>query len=382
MKIFQFVSMFALLVALCVACKKDDSTPDQNGPLPDTYAQRLNVVFDSMCKVMNLKGASAALIIPNKGTWNQAFGESHSGVPIKTDMTFTIGSNTKTYISTLMLKLQEQGKLSMNDTIGKWIKDKPFTNGQVTIRQLLNQTSGFGDFTYNPAYIEAIKSDFNRVWYPEEMFQFFQEPYFTLPGSAYAYSDQNLLLAGLIIEAVTGKRVEKSMREYILEPAKLPYTVYYPFETSPLTFPHSWSADYSPDGTLIDLDASFGYNRIAFCSADNAAGGMASTAVENAQFWDKLMTGKIINQNSLSQMKTFVETGLPNFRYGLCLQESKNRFNGRTIYSHNGYVPGSINDNAYDPISGVCITILTNQDNILDFAPILGALHKVTLDYK
>jgi D-alanyl-D-alanine carboxypeptidase len=334
-----------------------------------------------VCSALEIKGVSAAVLVPNVGIWKKAYGESHAGVPIKTDMIFTIGSNTKTYIAALILKLQEQGKLSINDSIGKWIQNKPYTNGKVTIKQLLNHTSGFGDFSYNPEFIEAIRSDFERVWQPEEMYPFFQAPYFTPPGSAFQYSDQNTLLAGLVIEAVTGEPGEKSMRKLVLSPVNLPKTVYYPFESTNLAIPHSWSADYNADGILEDLDANYGYSRVAFCSADNAAGGMMSTVEENVKFWNSLMSAKIINQNSLNQMKTFVSTGIPNYEYGLCLVNTPNGYNGRTILSHNGYVPGSVNDNLYDTTSGVCIAVLTNQDKLLSFNPLMEALHKVTLQY-
>jgi len=385
MKLLSFLKLsFTIALFLFSACDEiEDVQPDEdvNSPLSEAYTNRLNTVLDSVCNALQIKGASVAILVPDVGIWKRAYGESHAGVPIRTDMSLTIGSNTKTYIATLILKLQEQDLLSINDTIGKWIKNKPYVNGQVTIKQLLNHTSGFGDFSFNPAFIEAIRSDFDKIWKPEEMYPFFEPPYFTPPGSAYAYSDQNILLAGLIIQAVTNQPVEKSLRELILSPANLPNTIYYPFETNSLKIPHSWSADYNDNGILEDLDAMYGYSRKAFCSADNAAGGMMSTAEENVMFWDKLMTGNIINRNSLSQMKQFVNTGAPNFEYGLCLEHRIDALNGRTVYAHNGYVPGSVNDNAYDTQSGVCIAVLTNQDKMLDFKPILEALHKVTLEF-
>jgi len=102
---------------------------------------------------------------------------------------------------------------------------------------------------------------------------------------------------------------------------------------------------------------------------------------QNARFWNELMSGRIINQNSLALMKQSVATNSPIERYGLCLEERVNALNGRTVYAHNGFVPGSMNDNAYDPQSGVCITLLTNHDLVEDFKPVLEALHKVTLQY-
>jgi hypothetical protein len=108
---------------------------------------------------------------------------------------------------------------------------------------------------------------------------------------------------------------------------------------------------------------------------------MLSTAEENAQFWNRLLTGKIINQVSLNQMKQFVETGVPGQGYGLGITIQQKAANGRSFYFHDGYVPGSINSNAVDTQSGVCITVLTNQDKVRELLPLVAALHKVTLQY-
>lgn len=176
MKTFKIVfSLLFTTILFLTSCEENDGVqPNEeiSSPLSAAYTERLNIVLDSVCNVLQIKGASAAILVPNVGIWKRAYGESHAGVPIRTDMTLTIGSNTKTYIATLILKLQEQDLLSINDTIGKWIKNKPYVNGQVTIKQLLNHTSGFGDFSFNPAFAEAIRADFNKVWNPEEMYSF------------------------------------------------------------------------------------------------------------------------------------------------------------------------------------------------------------------
>lgn len=158
--------LYCLLIAgLAIAChQQDNPQPDSTtNSLSAAYTARLNAVFDSTCKQLKLKGAVAAVLVPNGGLWQRAYGVSHEGTAMRTDMALTIGSNTKTYVAALALKLQENGVLSLNDTIGKWIKNKPYVNGKVTLRQLLNHTSGFGDFSFNPDFIEAIRADFNRV---------------------------------------------------------------------------------------------------------------------------------------------------------------------------------------------------------------------------
>jgi D-alanyl-D-alanine carboxypeptidase len=372
------------LILLISSCKKDNpntSTPDEfvNTPLSAAYTNRLNEVFDSACNAMNIKGASAAILVPRVGLWKRTYGFSHANVPINTNMAMTIGSNTKTYIGVLMLKLQELNLLNINDTIGKWIINKPYVNGKVTIKQLLNHTSGFGDFSFNPNFINAIKVDLNKIWNPEEVYPFFEPPYFTPPGSNHTYSDQNYFLAGMIIKAVTQKPVEKALREYILTPYNLPNTVYYPFEPTTLTIPHSWSADFNSNNTFEDLVATYGYTIKPFCSADNAAGGMLSTAEENVRFWNLITSGKILTPSSYYQFKDFVDTDIPGQGYGLGIVRQINGLNSRTVYFHDGYVPGSINTNAVDRETGVCFSILTNQDLKRNLVNITSALHKVII---
>jgi D-alanyl-D-alanine carboxypeptidase len=258
MKKIHLILSVVLIIILLPTCEKvrefDPADAVVTTPLSDAYSTRLTKVFDSVCNALQIKGASAAILVPYKGTWKAAYGLSHAGVPIRTDMAMTIGSNTKTYIGALVLKLQEMNKLSINDTIGKWIQNKPYVNGQVTIKQLLNHSSGFGDFSFNPAFIDAIRNNLTRIWDPEEAYPFFEPPYFVPPGSGYGYSDQNYVLAGMIIKAVTGQPVEKALRQLILAPQNLAQTVYYPFENTTLTIPHSWSADFSLANTFEDLN--------------------------------------------------------------------------------------------------------------------------------
>lgn len=181
----HLIYCISILCLVLSSCKKypDTLVPENyiDAPLPLEYANRLKTVFDSSCKALEIKGSSAAVLVPNFGIWKGAYGESHKDVGITSDMIFTIGSNTKTYIAALMLKLQEKGLLNISDTIGEWIIDKPYVDGKITIKQLLNHTSGMGDFSFNPLFIEAIKSDFNRVWQPEEMFTFLNHPTLRLP---------------------------------------------------------------------------------------------------------------------------------------------------------------------------------------------------------
>jgi D-alanyl-D-alanine carboxypeptidase len=371
------------IIGMLVSCTKDDkpiqtqNTNFYDQAFPVKTSNRLKIVLDSIATVQDIKGISCAVYVPNKGLWEQSFGFSHDNVTIKNTMTLPIGSNTKTYIAALILKLQENGKLNINDKVNNYfsLASVPYLTNDITIKQLLNHKTGWGDFSFNSDFISALQNDFTRVWHPIETFPFF-EATIGSPNTIYSYSDQNYLVAGLVIEAATNKSVAENMRALLLNPAGLSKTVYFPFEQTNLVIPHFWTADFGTSFRDITIE---GYSPIAFCSADNAAGGMFSTAKENVIFWDKLMNGKLINVNSLNLMKECLPAPDNNNLYGLGIQKTINPANGRVTFSHNGYIPGSINDNSYDTQSGICISILTNQDLKRDLKTIIAVLQKEAL---
>lgn len=351
-----------------------------NAQLNGAYTQRLNDVFDSVCNRFNLKGATAAIVVPGQGIWERAHGISHPGVPITKDMYMGIGSNTKTYFSVLILKLQEQGKLDLDDTIGQWIQHANVP-GSITIRQLLNHTSGLYSFTSNPDINNYILADFTKVWPPDSVLNLVKAPV-AAPGGAWDYCNTNYLLAGLIIRSVTGKTIQQALRDEILTPHGLSETYFYPQETPPGIIPHSWSANLSGNGTHQDLVATHSYSHNAMFSLASSAGAIMATAKDNALFWDKLMSGKILNASSMAEFETTVAIAMGQ-GYGLGVFKM-NSFNGRTIVSHGGTNIGFINENIHEKASGVSITMLTNQDSISNnilLGGCIAALHKVTIQY-
>ena len=338
---------------------------------------RLQFVLDSVCSLYNIKGASAAVLMPQQGTWTGAYGESHAGVPITTDMYFGIGSNTKTFTSALMLKLQENGLLSLDDTIGTWIQGVNYVNGQITIRQLLNHTSGLYNFTSHPNFGPSVNADVTAIWQPEDVLQFIDDTLFA-PGTDWSYSNTNYLLAGLIIKEVLGTSYQQALRDSILSPQGLANTVYYPFETPSGTIPHAWSRYFGPpylvDGTTI------GWEHTANFSMAGTAGAIMSTAEDNVKFWDKLMSENIINSASLQEMTQMIPIGA-GIGYGLGIFRRAS-FNGHPVYTHGGTNVCFINENIYDEINGTCISVLTNQDSVLNniiLTKVIAALHKETL---
>lgn len=328
--------------------------------VPQAVNEKLNKTYDSICTRLNIKGSSAAILIPNVGIWKRNFGVSYEGKSTDTEMLFTLGSNTKTYTSAVILKLHQLGMLNINDTIGKWFNNVSNVNGSIKIQQMLNHTSGIGSYTSNNAFWSAVNSDLTKPWTPEEIMAYIPAASFA-PGASWEYSNSNYLLAGIIIKKVTGKSLSEAYHTYIFNPLSLNKTFLFAEETSTMDVAHHWSATIG-NPYLTDWE-SLGLSYVAMDNVSWAAGGLYATAEDNVKFFNGLFNSKaIIADSMIAKMKVTRNIG-NGIAYGLGIFTYAG-FNGRTVYSHGGTNVGGINENLYDPVNGVCMSVLTNQDSI------------------
>lgn len=344
------------------------------------YNHQLSTTFDSLCKKYNIKGATAAIYIPGDGMWERTYGVSHGTTPITSDMYMGIGSNTKTFAAVLMLKLQEQGKLDLDDTIGQWIQH-PNIPGSITIRQLLNHTSGLYSFTNNADINNFVVPPFTQVWTPDTVLSLVKAPV-AAPGGSWDYCNTNYLLAGMIIRDVMGQPFEKTLRDELLTPNGLNETYFYPYEMPNGTIPHTWSNILSAGNSMEDMMAIHNYSHSAFLSVAYSAGSIMSTARDNAKFWHLLVSGQLLNSTSMTELETLVPVA-PGQGYGLGIFKL-NSFNNRAVISHGGTNFGFINDNIADKTSNVSISILTNQDSISNsilLGNVIRILHQITIQH-
>ena len=158
---------------------------------------KIQEVLDKGIREYNVRGVSAAVIFPNHKIWRGVSGISHNTVAMNPDMLFAIGSITKTFVATLALKLIEEGKLSLDDPLSKWLPSYSHIDSAITIRQLLNHTSGIYMFWSNQKIWDDLKNDRTKIWTPEEVLSYIKEPYFP-PGKGYRYSNTNYLLMAMI----------------------------------------------------------------------------------------------------------------------------------------------------------------------------------------
>jgi D-alanyl-D-alanine carboxypeptidase len=326
-----------------------------------TLAFQFQYVLDSLLVANNIVGASVAINMPAKGTWLGVSGTSNpaTGDSIKPDMLFDIGSNTKTFIAALVLKLVDEGLVNLDDQINQWLPEFPNIDGDVTIRQLLNHTSGISDYlNENPAAVETLFVDLDRFWAPEYSLSYVLEPNFT-KGTDWSYSNTGYLLSGMIIKQVTGsEKVSTVLRDRILDPLNLNATFLDIDENLMGELSHGWMY-YSETDEWFD---SYELPRTAIYSCMYTAGAIVSTAENMVRWIRELYTGQVLSQETLNQMLTIVPFNNDVIN-GYGLGTMKRVWLGEQAWAHGGDTFSFGSQAAYFPEKDVSIVVLVNQRN-------------------
>ena len=136
-----------------------------------------------------------------------------------------VASAAKAFSGATALALVDQGKLSLDDTIGKWLPEQPAAWSAVTLRQLLSHTSGLPDFSQSPAFGQAVVASLQVPPPPADLLKFVaDQPLVFPPGSQYMYDNSDNIAVGLMIEAATGKTYAEALKEQVLQPLGLDST--------------------------------------------------------------------------------------------------------------------------------------------------------------
>lgn len=149
-----------------------------------------------------------------------------TGQPLTSDMLFGVGSITKTFVSITILKLEEEGKLKLSDKVGKYFPEyRKWRN--VTIKQLLNMTSGIPNATHNKTVLKNMMTKVQPGYTPEKLINIaYQYPLKFESGHGWSYSNTNYVLLGKIIEKITGKPLETVFNDKIFNPYDLHHTIF------------------------------------------------------------------------------------------------------------------------------------------------------------
>ncbi|WP_437756359.1 serine hydrolase domain-containing protein [Sorangium sp. So ce1389] len=316
--------------------------------------QRLQAALDGVVAAQEVPGGTAAVRFPDGAVWTGATGLSRiePAEPMAPGSVLRVGSVTKTFVSTVLLQLWTEGALDLDAPLSTWVDLVPGGDA-ITLRQLLNHTSGIPDYFENPDFLEALFAEPQRVWAPEELVAYgvAQEPYFA-PGTGWRYANTNYILAGLVLEATTGRPAVEELRERLLDPLELGSTFLDASEPVPVEIAHG----YFSNEEVTLLDTTTRYHE----SQGWTAGSLVSSASDLARFLSALLDGGgLLDDAALAEMKTLLPLGHPAYTgYGLGLFERESPV-GLT-YGHSGATTGYLASAYHAPARDVTVTVLLN----------------------
>lgn len=334
-----------------------ESTPQKLKPFPANIASALQATLNLQGINIGYPGISSAITIPGYETWKGTYGfsEPSRGISICDDMIFGMGSITKSFTSAIIIQLAEDGLLDLNEPISKYLPPYNNINSSVTIKQLLGMTSGVFDFDSSSkgAWDDAIREPF-KIWNPEDVLSEYIEPMLFSPGTRWEYSNTNYILAGLIIEEITGRSYSEEVRSRILDHYALSSTSVGGFEPTPQNIAYT---DYNRDGAINAL------NDRALPSLTSmawAAGGLLSTP-EDLNKWSRaLFGGDVLSAGFLTEMLDFGGDRRAS-NYGLGVGTWI--LDGRRLIGHDGWLSYA-SSMLYFSESGIAYSFMANDESI------------------
>ncbi|KZB86063.1 serine hydrolase domain-containing protein [Amycolatopsis regifaucium] len=260
-------------------------------------------------------------------------------VPVPRDGSVRAGSNTKTFTAVAVLQLVAEGKVELDAPIEKYlpglVRGEGIDATKITVRQLLQHTSGLPDYTEHLG-VEEFEKIRHRFFQPHDLLAAaLAHPAKFAPGTKWAYSNTGYLLAGMVIEKVTGRPVQEQITERVIRKAGLEHT-YWPQvgdQTIQGRHPQGYAIGSAITGKVVDateLDPSWG----------GAAGQLISTPSDLAEFFRILLDGKLLAPRQLAEMRKTVDAPLfPGSRYGLGLMSNPLSCGG-VYWGHGGDIHG------------------------------------------
>jgi D-alanyl-D-alanine carboxypeptidase len=378
MKTYTWIGLIMAIVLLAstlVACGTEEKEFDED--LASQLQAALQDAVDS--PESHFPGALLYVSSPELGTWTGAagLGDIETDTDMRPDDKFRAGSLTKPLISVVTLQLVEEGQFSLDDpmtaVLPESVTDKIPNSDQITVRMLLNHTSGIAEWLNDAVFVEVL-TNLEKVWEVDEFLDIAaaEEPDF-LPGEGWAYNNTDYTLLGLVIEQATGRSWRAEIRERVIEPLDLENTLLP--EPGDQSIPGNHAHGYFfYEGEVFDvsyLDPSMA----------DAAGGHAlvTTATDLARFLDAVLAGELFqNSGTLDEMQAYVDVpeGFEPWAvgYGLGLEEFEFP-NGVKGVGHTGGTAGYIGYVVHLPAQDITIAGSWNFGEYVElYLPLLEIL--------
>jgi D-alanyl-D-alanine carboxypeptidase len=287
-----------------------------------------------------------------------------TGSPIRADDRFRIGSITKSFVATVVLQLVGEGRLSLDDSIERWLPGLIPNGANITVRELLDHTSGLFDYVNDgdPTVLTPyfVNRDWDHVWRPLQLVAVATShpPRFP-PGSQWAYSNTNYVVLGLIIQAVTHHDPVTEIEQRVIWPLGL-WQTSFPTTDPDIDGPHShgYFTNLPPQS---GFPSTFDVTRFSPSWAWTA-GGIISTVDDLARFHLALFTGKLFRPQQLAELETTVPTTV-GVQYGLGVFQLQTPCG--PAWGHDGDFFGFATISLTSPDGSRQVVISLNSDRIL-----------------
>ena len=285
-------------------------------------------------------GPPGAIAIVQRGSHREvhSFGVRNlkGALPIRANDHMRIASAAKAFSGAVALSLVSEGKLSLHDTIGERLPELPEDWSEVTLRQLLNHTSGIPDFSLDPDFRDALLASLTKAPPPEELLSFVEDEDLLFdPGSEYHYSNSDNIAVALMVEAATNRSYESQLQEHVFGPLGLTETSLPAGAKLPKPFIHGYDPSESPPEDLSEIIAA-GWSW--------ASGGIVSTPGDLNRFIRGYVGGRLFGSKTRSKQRQVIEGGSSEppgpgkNAAGLAIFRYETRCG--TVWGHTGNTPG------------------------------------------
>ena len=350
LKRFRFHSLVLILILFGAAASS--LAADPRLPLPPSAQSDLASQIDAILAKTFKPGEPGAAVLVKKGgqvLFRRGYGLANLelNVPVKPDMVFRLGSITKQFTAAAVLMLAEQGKLSLQDDISKFLPDFPTQGRAITVEHLLTHTSGIKGYTEIPGWLALWRKDMSV----KEIIDLFRNvPLEFEPGQKWKYSNSGYILLGAIIEKISGQSYEDFVNKNIFGPLGLMHSCY------------DRTARIIPGRVPGYTSGRAGFENAQFISMTQpyAAGSLLSSVDDLAIWNESLLDGRLIKRETLE--RAFTSSKLTDGRstgYGFGWQVSN--YEGYRLIEHGGGIMGFTSYAILQPESRLVVAVLTNS---------------------
>jgi len=343
------IALYALALALAAAPAAAQQMTRGVDSIPASLDTQIHAAIDKVMKKTNVPSASVGIVRGGRVVYTAAFGDARLSPPLPATpaMHYAIGSISKQFTVAALLLLQQEGKLSIDDPVSKWFPELTRAN-EVTLRNLMTQTSGYEDYAPQDYTIP----DWTHPSSAEKIVhEWATKPLDFDPGTQYQYSNTNYNIVGLVVQKVAGEPFWTFLKSRVLDPVGLTHAI-------DLDTQHD---QMEPTGYFRHA---LGPLRPALSEAPGwyFADGELAMPVGDLLRWDiSMMNQSLLSPASYAAMEA--PTRLKDGRYSAyALGVVAGAVNGHRMLSHGGEVGGFVAYNAVFPDDSIAVAVLTNQE--------------------